>query len=159
MTTALIYHRPEFTHSLEGFGFLVPRAEGRLLSACTWVNTKFDYRAPESRALLRGFMAGDAAKSWTARSDNEIAAAVDAELRDLMGFDARPVTVRIARWDRVMAQYPVGHGEIVQSIRAKMAATPGIHLGGNAYEGIGVPDCIRLSRDIVRRIAGEPEAR
>lgn len=155
VTAALIYHRPQFAHDLDGFGFLVPRAEGRLLAACTWVNTKFDYRAPETRGLLRGFLAGENAKSWAERSDDEIVEAMHQELSQLMGFEAKPATARIARWRRAMAQYPVGHGETVAAVRAKMAETPGIYLSGNAYEGIGVPDCVRLSRDIVRQIAGE----
>ncbi len=154
VTAALIYHRPEFTHPLEGFGFLAPRAENRLVTACTWVNTKFDHRAPDSRAFLRAFLAGKNAEDWAGRSDDDITRAIDQDLRELMGFDANPYTARIARWDRVMAQYAVGHGEVVNAIRDRMASTPGVHLSGNAYEGIGVPDCIRLSRDIVRSIAG-----
>ena len=158
LTAALIYHRPEFTHPLDGFGFLVPRAEGRLLTACTWVNTKFPYRAPETRGLLRAFLAGKNAEERAELSDDEIARAVHRELRQLMGYDAKPAAARIARWKRTMAQYPVGHGETVREIRARLESTPGLYLSGNAYEGIGVPDCVRLSRDIVRRIAGGSEA-
>jgi oxygen-dependent protoporphyrinogen oxidase len=141
---------------LDGFGFLVPRAEGRLLAACTWVGTKFDGRTSEDRPLLRAFMSGSKAQERMGRTPQQLAHEVDAELKDLMHFSADPVEWRTAMWDRAMAQYPVGHGKIVAQIRSREATLPALHLIGNAYEGIGIPDCIRLARDAARRLAGAP---
>jgi oxygen-dependent protoporphyrinogen oxidase len=80
---------------------------------------------------------------------------VDAELKQLMQYTADPVEWRAAVWDRAMAQYPVGHAKIVAQIRAREAAIPGLFLIGNAYEGIGIPDCIRVARGAVRRLTGD----
>lgn len=88
------------------------------------------------------------------RPPEQVAQEVDAELKQLMGYTADPVDWRTAVWDRAMAQYPVGHAKIVAQVRAREAAIPGLHLIGNAYEGIGIPDCIRLARDAVRRLTG-----
>ena len=73
VTVALLYARPEFEHPLDGFGFLVPRAEKRPLTACTWVNTKFPYRGTASRALLRAFFGGGRAAEADADSDEQLA--------------------------------------------------------------------------------------
>ncbi len=154
ITVGLVYERPAFQHPLNGFGFLVPRAEGRLLAACTWVGTKFDGRAPEDRPLLRAFLSGAKAKERLDRAPEELAVEVDAELKQIMHYTADPVEWRTAAWDRAMAQYPVGHAEIVARIRARETAIPGLRLIGNAYEGIGIPDCIRLAREAVRRLIG-----
>jgi oxygen-dependent protoporphyrinogen oxidase len=149
---ALIYHRPPFTRPLDGFGFLVPRKEARLLAACTWVNTKFDGRAPQNRALLRAFIAGEQALAAMASADSELAERIHSELDRLMRIAASPAESRLFRWERAMAQYPVGHSKIVESIDQRLEATPGLYLAGNAYEGIGIPDCIRRSRRIAETI-------
>ncbi len=51
-----------------------------------------------------------------------------------------------------MAQYAVGHQERRQRIAARVAALPGLRLAGNAYDGIGIPDCIRLGRLAAREL-------
>jgi oxygen-dependent protoporphyrinogen oxidase len=153
ITVALLYHRPPFDHPLNGFGILVPRAEGRPIAACTWVNTKFPFRAAENRALLRGFFAGAKADDAMARDDSEIAGVVHRELQALMGFRAEPATYRIHRWQRAMAQYEVGHQKRLGEIVSRLAGVRGLHLAGNGYTGIGIPDCIRRSREIAEAIA------
>lgn len=152
VTGALIYQRPAFSRPLDGFGFLVPRSEGKLLSACTWVNTKFSDRAPDDKPLLRAFVAGDKAESMLSASDSDLHAAIGADLQQIMGFEASPVAARFSRWERSMAQYQVGHAETVRAIEARLKKIPGLYLSGNGYDGIGVPDCIRRSRAAVRDI-------
>ena len=58
-----------------------------------------------------------------------------------------------------MAQYAVGHQERMQRVKRRVAALPGLRLVGNAYDGIGVPDCIRLGRKAARELAGGPNRR
>lgn len=152
ITAALLYQRPAFGRPLNGFGFLVPRAEKRPIAACTWVNTKFNHRAPDDRPLLRAFLAGNEADHRLSDSDEALEGMVHEQLSELMGFDAPVVDRRIQRWPRAMAQYQVGHGELVKEIEALTAASPGLHLAGGAYEGIGIPDCIRRSRRIADEI-------
>jgi len=152
ITAAMIYRRPEFSRPLDGFGFLVPRAEGRPIAACTWVNTKFDGRAPEEQPLLRAFLASDQADRHIGDSDEALGKLVHGQLSELMGFDASAEHVRIQRWPRAMAQYRVGHARLVDEIEARTAKLPGLALAGGAYEGIGIPDCIRRSRRIAKEI-------
>jgi len=152
MTVSLVYDRKELGHPLDGFGFLVPKRERRHLVACTWVGTKFSHRVPDHLAALRCFLGGTN-DSALAESDDAILAALARELRELMGVTAMPVFHRIARWPRSMAQYTVGHASRIARLGELLREAPGLYLAGNAYYGIGVPDCIRMGRQAARLIA------
>ena len=154
ITAALLYEKGTFDHPLDGFGFLVPASEGRTLAACTWVNTKFDHRAGSDTAFLRGFVSADEAERRMDESDDVLAEMAHGEVSSLMGFQAKPRNVRVHRWRRAMAQYEVGHRKRLNAIEGRVGQLPGLHLGGNGYTGIGIPDCIRRSREIVERIVG-----
>ena len=132
-----------------GFGFLVPRSEGRLLLASTFVHNKFPFRASADRALLRCFFAGaDADRVW-GRSDAEIVAVVREELRQILGLRAAPRFARVFKWKAAMPQYGVGHLERLQQIERLRAQMPGLALCGNGYRGIGIPDCVRSGAEAV----------
>ena len=152
ITVNLLYRRPPFEHALEGFGFLAPEVEQTWITACTWVNTKFPHRATSDYALLRAFLADRQAEASFDASDDEIARRVHDELSRIMGFGTEPATWRVARWRRAMAQYEVGHGRRIEKIEQRLGRIQGLYLTGNAYEGIGIPDCIRRSRAIAKRI-------
>ena len=151
MTIALGFEKAGFSHPLNGFGFLVPKRERRRLVACTWVGTKFSCRVPEGMVLLRCFLGGEDASALS-ESDQALVAAVREELRDIMGLTAAPVFTRLSRWPRSMAQYTVGHQDRVAQIEARLRQTPGLQLAGNAYYGIGIPDCIRMGKQAAERI-------
>lgn len=154
ITSGLVYRRPEFDHPLDGFGMLIPRAENRLLAACTWVERKFDHRTSGDTTLLRAFFAGETADSLMNESDDAIEASTHAELSELMRFASKPVDRRVNRWPKKMALYAVGHGARLAKINELAKCLPGLHLGGNGYDGIGIPDCIRRSKAIAATIAG-----
>jgi oxygen-dependent protoporphyrinogen oxidase len=164
ITVNLIYEEARIGSLPEGFGFLVPAGEGRGLLACTFVHRKFLGRTPPGKAVLRAFLGGARKEALLAESDAALIQMVRRELSEVLGGKILGVTVepehaQVTRWRRAMAQYAVGHKERVERIRARMAALPGLRLAGNAYDGIGVPDCIRLGRQAARELAGlEPEA-
>jgi oxygen-dependent protoporphyrinogen oxidase len=88
-----------------------------------------------------------------AESDDAIVAAVVNELHDIVGFRAAPAFWRIFRWPRSMAQYTVGHAARLTEIEARAAAIPGFQLAGNAYTGIGIPDCVRMGKQAAETIS------
>lgn len=152
ITTALLYEKEKMVRPLNGFGFLVPESENRSLAACTWVNTKFDHRAAPGMVFLRGFLSADKAERRFGEPDQTLTRLAHQEVSELMGFDCRPKHVRVDRWERAMPQYEVGHGRRLGEIDQRVINLPGIHLGGNGYTGIGIPDCIRRSRQITENI-------
>jgi protoporphyrinogen oxidase len=158
MTVALGYERKALNRDLNGFGFLVPRKERRQILACTWVGTKFANRVPEDRVLLRCFLGGSQGETVLSQSDEKIVATVQDELREIMGLSAEPVFTRISRWPRAMAQYAVGHQARVEKIEVLLRELPGLYLAGNAYSGVGIPDCIRTGRQAADRIAAAKAA-
>jgi protoporphyrinogen/coproporphyrinogen III oxidase len=130
-----------------GFGFLVPRSEGKRLLAATFVHNKFPHRCPEDRALLRCFFAGRNAEGVWPYSDDQVVGIVRNELQQILGLRADPLFARVYRWKSAMAQYGVGHLERLERIERLRQQLPGLTLAGNAYRGIGVPDCIRSGRE------------
>jgi oxygen-dependent protoporphyrinogen oxidase len=155
ITISLAYDKAEFRHPLNGFGFLVPKSERQLLVACTWVGTKFSHRVPPDKAVLRCFVGGED-PAVLSLSDEELVTGVRAELLTIMGVSDTPVFTHVARWPRSMAQYTVGHADRLARIEARLKQLPGLHLAGNAYHGIGIPDCVRMGKQAADAIGGDP---
>jgi oxygen-dependent protoporphyrinogen oxidase len=137
------YRRTAIKHPLNGFGFVVPFVEKRSLIACTFSSVKFSRRAPDGLVLLRAFAGGALQPDVFALDEAKMAAAVEADLRELLGINERPMFTEVAKWERSMPQYEVGHLERVKEIESVLSQLPGLTLAGNSYRGAGLPDCIR----------------
>lgn len=148
ITVALGYADSDALALPPGFGFLIPRAEVRRMLACTFVHRKFHHRAPPQHALLRVFLT-----SGLDEPDAAIAQLVRAELHSILGLTAAPIITRISRWPAAMPQYEVGHLDRVAQIEHRAAQLPGLHLIGNAYRGVGIPDCVRSGKLVAEAIA------
>ena len=137
----------------EGFGFLAPEGSGSRLLACTFVDQKFAERVPEGGRLLRAFFGGTAAERMTRCGNDEVAAIARMELARVLGPlpDAQLTVVR--RWPRSLPQYGVGHLERMAALQERVAALKGLHLLGNGYRGVGLPDLVRDARAAVRETA------
>jgi oxygen-dependent protoporphyrinogen oxidase len=152
ITVGLGYDRDARQSLPPGFGFLVPRSEGKRLLAATFVHNKFPHRAPEDRALLRCFFAGSNAENIWQLSDEAIIALVRNELQQILGLRAAPLFARVYKWKSAMAQYAVGHLERLDRIERLRQQLPGLALAGNAYRGIGIPDCVRSGQDAAKQV-------
>ncbi|MBI1801177.1 MAG: protoporphyrinogen oxidase [Chloroflexi bacterium] len=141
-TVSLGFRRAELSHSLEGFGFVVPSSERRKITACTWSSTKFNHRAPDGYALVRGFIGGAHAEALMEQDDAALVQTVRDELRAMMGITATPVLTKVFRWHKANPQYAVGHQARVSAIERLAAQHTGLYLAGAAYHGVGIPDCI-----------------
>ena len=121
--------------------------------ACTFVHNKFPHRAPEGKGILRCFLGGARDEAVLALTDEQILETVQRELKDILKLDARPIFARVYRWRGAMAQYEPGHIARVERIEKRVAEIPGLALAGNAYHGIGVPDCIRSGMEAANSLA------
>ncbi len=159
ITLNLVYDEAKIGTLPEGFGFLVPAVEGRAMLACTFVHRKFLGRTPPGKAVFRAFLGGMNGEAMLDESDEALIAVVRREMAEILGArtfsaDLEPEHAQVSRWRRAMAQYAVGHKERIRRIGARVAELPGLRLVGNAYDGIGVPDCIRLGRQAARELVG-----
>lgn len=142
-TVNLAYRRADIPHPLDGFGFVVPFVERRATLACTFSSVKFPSRAPAGHALLRAFVGGALQPDMFELDEERMVASVCRDLRDLLGVEAPPLFTHVERWPRSMAQYHLGHSARVARIRELAGRLPALALCGNAYEGAGLPDCVR----------------
>jgi oxygen-dependent protoporphyrinogen oxidase len=152
ITVNLIYDEAKLGRLPDGFGFLVPASEGRAMLACTFVHRKFLGRTPPGKAVLRAFLGGMRNEALMAETDEALVETVRRELKEILGVEAEPEITRVSRWQRAMAQYAVGHQERIGRIAERVAVLPGLRLAGNAYDGIGIPDCIRLGRKAAKEL-------
>lgn len=150
ITLALGYRKNTFDHPLQGHGFLVPKKERKHIFGCTWVGNKFDHRVAPNMVVLRCFLGGEA----MSLTDEALVDAARSDLHDIMGVEAEPVFHNIARWPNSMAQYTVGHEKRVAQIEELVNRIPGLYLAGNAYHGIGIPDCVRMGQEAAAKIIG-----
>jgi oxygen-dependent protoporphyrinogen oxidase len=151
-TISLAYRQVDLGRELDGYGYVIPRREGRKALACTWTSTKFPHRAPAGHALIRVFV-GRAGQEipW---AEDELLRLAREELKLTLGITAEPLVSRVFTWERAMPQYNLGHPEILARIDAAVAGRPGLALAGNGYRGIGIPDCIHSGQVAAERILG-----
>ncbi|MFM8287816.1 MAG: protoporphyrinogen oxidase, partial [Planctomycetaceae bacterium] len=144
-STAIVVtgHRlSDVTHPLDAFGLVIPAKERRKILAVSFTSRKFALRAPEGSVQLRTFVGGAMQPELMERSDEALLAMVRDELTDLLGIRWQPEVTHIARWNRSMPQYHVGHMERAARIEAALANEPHLALAGNALHGVGLPDTI-----------------
>lgn len=141
-TVSVAYPLAHIPRPLDGYGYLIPRAENRPILACTWTSTKFPHRAPEGLGLIRAFVGSAGREAVLDQDDAALVDLVRAELRRTLGVTAPPLLQRVFRWPCAMPQYTVGHLDRLAAVERRLAAYPGLYLAGNGYRGIGLPDCI-----------------
>ncbi len=150
-TVSIAFKRKDVKHPLNGFGFVVPKTEGRRIMAATWTSVKFKYRAPEDSVLIRCFVGGSKNAELVSLNDNEMISMVRKELKEIMGIDAEPVLARVFRWINSMPQYTIGHEERISWIEERLNNHPGLYLTGSAYHGIGISDSIRYGEIVAKK--------
>jgi oxygen-dependent protoporphyrinogen oxidase len=157
ITVNLVYDQGKLGPLPDGFGFLVPAVEARSMLACTFVHRKFLGRTPPGKAVFRAFLGGARNEALLTETDGALVAIVRRELSEILGAKAIGLEIesehaQVSRWRRAMAQYAVGHQERMMRIAGRVAALPGLRLAGNAYDGIGISDCIRLGRQAAKEL-------
>ena len=149
-TVSLAFRTSDLPRPLDGYGYVIPRREGRQALACTWTSTKFPHRAPQGCALLRVFV-GRAGQDlpWT---ESELLSLARRELELTLGITASPLFHRVFMWEKAMPQYNLGHPGLLKTIESRLESHPRLALAGNGYRGIGIPDCIRSGELAVERV-------
>jgi oxygen-dependent protoporphyrinogen oxidase len=146
------YNREQITHPLDTFGFVVPAVERRRILSGSFSSVKFPGRAPEGKVLIRVFIGGALQSELLDKSDDELREIAVTELRGLLGISGEQCLAMVFRWSAAMPQYHYGHVWHVRAIRQQLAGLPGLALAGNAFEGVGIPQCIRSGEEAAETI-------
>jgi len=151
-TVTLAYRQSDLSRPLDGYGYVIPRREGRRALACTWTSTKFPHRAPNGYALIRVFVGRAGQESDIPWDESGLLEVAREELGLTLGITAEPLVSRVFIWENAMPQYNLGHPEKLAKIDAALEKHPGLALAGNGYRGIGIPDCIHSGELAIEKI-------
>lgn len=135
------------------FGIVIPKTENRNTLAISLTSEKYPGRCPDDTVLARVFMGGAVRPELVLKSDSELLEIATREVQDLLGVSSKPSWQKLVRWDQAMPQYLTGHLDRVKRIRELLGETPNLHVIGNAFDGVGIPQCIRLARTTAETIA------
>lgn len=157
VSTAVVclgFKRSQVTHPLNAFGCVIPAIEKRKVLAISFTNVKFPTRAPADCVLVRAFVGGALQPEVAELDDERLMECVLADLTDMLGVSGEPLTSKIVRWPTTTPQYHLHHLARVKSIQRLMAQLPGLTIAGNAYRGVGIPQCIRSGWEAADAIRG-----
>ena len=146
-SVALGWKRRDVSHPLAGSGFVVARRHNTVrITACTWVSSKWDHRAPADHVLLRAFAGGAHDPGAVDLDDRGLIDMAVRDLAPLLGISAAPMLTRVFRARNAGAQHLVGHGARLAALAQRIATLPGLFVAGSGFESIGIPDCVANGR-------------
>jgi oxygen-dependent protoporphyrinogen oxidase len=153
-TVALGWTRAEVGHPLAGSGFVVARRHNTLrITACTWVSSKWESRAPAGKVLLRAFIGSVHDPHAADLTDAELTDIAIRDVSNVLGISAPPILTRVCRWRNAGAQHVVGHAARMTGLTSRLRSLPGLFVAGSGFESIGIPDCVANGRRIATAAA------
>jgi oxygen-dependent protoporphyrinogen oxidase len=153
-TVALGWRRADVRHPLAGSGFVVARKHNTLrITACTWVSSKWESRAPDGMVLLRAFIGSVHDPHAADLGDAELIGIAVRDVSKVLGIGAPPVLSRAWRWRNAGAQHTVGHAARMTGLAARLRSLPGLFVAGSGFESIGIPDCVANGRRVATAAA------
>jgi protoporphyrinogen/coproporphyrinogen III oxidase len=136
-------------HPLNGSGFVVARASnGVRITACTWVSSKWEGRAPADHVLLRAYLGGAHDPLAVDLADEQLLDIAVRELSAILSISGAPRIARVFRWRGAGAQHEVGHLARMNTLERRLAEHVGLFVTGSGFRAIGIPDCIADGRAI-----------
>lgn len=136
------------------FGGLVPTKEKRQILGILFPSACFAQRAPEGGALFSFYLGGVRNPEMMSKTDEEIQAIVLQNLHSMLKFpaEAKPDFIHIARHQRAIPQYNADSGQRFCAVESIEQQYPGLVLGGNLRDGIGMGHRITQAANIANRI-------
>lgn len=143
---SLAVERSSLPKPLDAFGVVVPRREKKRLIAASFSSIKFPGRAPVGQELVRVFIGGALQPELAQLPEDELAQLATSELRRLLSLPSDPRVLDVAAWFDASPQYNLGHLERLNTVQQRLQRLAGLAIAGSAYEGVGLPQCVRSGR-------------
>jgi protoporphyrinogen/coproporphyrinogen III oxidase len=150
------YRREQISHRLGTMGAVVPAIEKSPILAVSFSSLKYAHRAPEGHVLIRVFAGGARSPELAEMPDEGLRPLMLGELSRLLGIRGEPVYCTTAHWPRTMPQYHVGHKQVAEQIKNRVASLPGLALAGNYLQGVGIPHCICTGQEAAQYVVQRP---
>jgi len=148
----LAFNKAELGIDFDGSGFLVPHSENMHITACTWTSKKWLHTAPEDKVLMRCYVGHSEDQQSILLDDDALVEAVKSDIKKLLPIKAEPIFTEITRLYHSMPQYPIGHVDMTKQLKNNLEQKlPGVLITGAAFDGVGLPDCIRQGKDIANQ--------
>jgi oxygen-dependent protoporphyrinogen oxidase len=151
-SVACAYERRDVAHALDGFGFLVPRAENGHILGALFSSSMFEGRAPDGRVLITAFVGGRREPALAVESEGTITRLVLEALAGFLGA-RNPCFTAVTRWPRAIPQYTLGHTQRLSSAEEAERALPGLFLRASYRGGVSVGDCIKSAHETASQVA------
>jgi oxygen-dependent protoporphyrinogen oxidase len=148
------FRREDVGHDLDGFGFLIPRREGKRILGSIWTSSIFTDRSPEGMVQMRTMIGGATDPGVVELSDGAILDAVIDDLTPILNLKGEPAYIRIFKYARGIPQFVIGHPARMEELKHRLRGQQGLYFTGNAYDGIGLNDCVVRSEKVVNEMAG-----
>lgn len=136
------YSTSDLARVPRGFGYLAPAGLGRAVLGVIFSSAVFPNQAPTGSFQFRAILGGSRRPDVVDWSDEAVVETVRGDLECTLGIRVPPSFHWIWRWPKAIPQYHAGHLARLERIESRRLAHPGLVLGGNAYRGAGVNDCI-----------------
>jgi oxygen-dependent protoporphyrinogen oxidase len=146
------YRDEDLPHSLDGFGFLIPKIEDRGILGCRWDSSTFEGRAPTGHVLVEVILGGTIKPDLAALDRDSVLKLVKEELKEILGIEKEPVFVKVIRHEKAIPQYLVGHSKVIDKLDSVLKDFPGLFFSGNAFKGIGINDCTKNAHIVGRAV-------
>ena len=152
-TVSVAFKKEDVKVPLKGFGFIVPRVEGRRVNAATYSSIKWSYRAPDDMIMVRVFVGGGHHEELVHDLDDSgMVKMVLEELDAIVGLKSNAHFSKVYRWNKGMPKYTVGHLDRITLLDRTLSTHPGFHLIGCSYKGIGIGDCVHEAQVAAEKI-------
>jgi oxygen-dependent protoporphyrinogen oxidase len=152
-TVFLAFPKKAIALKYDGLGFVCTRTLDHKILACTWASNKFSFRSPEDIFLMRCFLGGEGKEEVIDQSEEEMVKICQGELKNLMNIQADPLFSRVYKWSKRSPRYGVGQLERLKKLEESLRDYPNLHIIGNAYRGVGIPDCIRMAKECTEKLS------
>jgi oxygen-dependent protoporphyrinogen oxidase len=150
---SLGYRRSEIRHSLDGFGFLVPRSAGLRVLGTVWNSSLFPDRTPDGYALMTSFVGGVTDPTAVELPPAELADLVHTEISPLLCASGNPAFSNVTVWPRAIPQYNLGHLDRMAAVTTLLKNHPGIWLAGNYLRGPAVGSCVEQATSVAEEVS------